>query len=450
MKIRTRLTIYFSLLIMVVVIIRSLVLYYSIASYSERVFFERIKAKAVTTAQRRLYLQNVDSALLARIDKVQSDLLLNENISVYDSADREIYTNNDTINYNLSKELFDRIRDQDEIHYQEGRHKIVGFEYNLAGNRNIVIAGAEDQYGEALLQEMRYQLLLLALLSMGVVVVLGWNFAGRALAPIALIVKKVSTLSPIEKSERLDPPSEKDEIAALVTTFNDLFDKLEESFKLQKFFVANVSHEMNNPLAKIKSQIEVSLIQNRDKEAYREILESVLEDVNELIILMQDLMKFSKVSKDTLTYEDFRIDELLFEIRDSVLENNPFCQVDIILTDPPQSDKTFVVTANRPLITTAIKNVVDNACKYSTDHAVHLSLHLNKGKLELSIMDKGPGIDPEDLPYIFNIFYRSQHQSTIKGFGIGLALAQKIIKAHGFDIAISSELGKGTVFSILF
>jgi signal transduction histidine kinase len=448
MKIRTRLTIYFTLLIMVIVLVRSVIMYYSIQNYADKVFYERIRAKAVTTAQRLLYLQNVDSALLAKIDKTQADLMLNENIEVYDSSDHEIYTNNDTVTYHLTKDQFAQIRNEKELHLLQGKHKIVAFTYNLAGNKNIVVGGGEDQYGDALARQLRWTLIYLAAFSFIMVVIVGWIFAGQALAPIAIVVKKVTTLSPIEKSERLEPMSEKDEIAALVATFNDLFDKLEEAFKLQKFFVANVSHEMNNPLAKIKSQIEVSLIQNRDKEDYKKILKSVLEDVNEMIILMQDMMKFSKISKETLTYDEFRIDELLFEIRDNIIATSQLDKVDIELSNPPLNDREFIIKANKPLIATAIKNIINNACKYSPDHTAQLTLSIHEGRVIVSVTDHGPGISAEDLPYIFNIFFRSQSALSSKGFGIGLALAQRILKAHGYDIEPSSEPGRGTTFTI--
>lgn len=450
MKIKTRLWIYFMLLVMFIVSVSFITLYYSIYRSSEQNFYKRLKDKAVTTAQRRLYVKGLDSLLLAKIDKEERDLYKDENITVYDSLDREIYTNNDTVNYPLSKLLFDRIRVQSDTHYTMGKVTVVAFTYNLQGHKNIVIAGGENRSRDATLAELRRKLIYLFFMSIIMVGFAGWYFVSTALAPISQIIKNVATLSPIEHSERLPVMTEKDEIASLVNTFNELFDKLEDAFRLQKYFMANISHELNNPLTKIKSQIEVSLIQNREKEDYRDILISILEDVNELTILIQDMMKFSKVSQGNLVYESFRIDEMLFEVRDNILENTPEYQINISFTNPPNNDTALICNANKPLVITAIKNIVENACKYSPDHVAYLALIVREESIVLSVHDNGPGIPQEDLPHIFNLFYRSPSMESVKGYGIGLPLAQKIINAHGFSISVQSELGKGTTFFITF
>jgi signal transduction histidine kinase len=389
--------------------------------------------------------------MLKTIDQAQYDLLKNENISVYDSTDREIYTNNDTIYFPTSKELFENIRDKKEIRYTEGPYKIIAFCLPEHNDKIIVTAGAIDVQGEALLRQMRYILILTMVGSVLVTMVLGWFFVGGSLRPMSSIIQQVSTLSPVENSERLPAISENDEIAALVKTFNDLFDKLEESFNLQKNFVANVSHELNNPLTKIKSQLEVGLMQNRQNDAYREVMQSVLEDVNELIELIQGLLQFSRVSAQPfLASTPVRVDELLFDVRDQVLSNFPAYSVILNLTGLPQNESDLVFKMNKQLVTTALKNVIENACKYSPDSQANVNMSVNGKKIVLSINDKGPGIPPEDLPHIFELFYRSSSMESVKGYGIGLALAQRILQTHGFGINVSSEQGKGTTFIITF
>ncbi len=450
MKIKTRLWVYFMLLVMFIVGVSFLILYYSIYHSTEVNFYKRLKAKAITTAQRRLYIKEVDSLLLAKIDKEGRDVYKDENISVYDSVDREIYTNNDTVYYPMSTNFFEKIRSENELRYTIGNVKILAFTYNIMGHKNIVIAGGENKNREATLADLRMTLTYLFFTAMFMVGMAGWYFVSRALAPINIIIKKVINLSPIEHSERLTAQNENDEIGALVNTFNELFDKLEESFKLQKYFMANISHELNNPLTKIKSQIEVCLMQERQKEDYSMILTSILEDVNELTVLIQDMMKFSKISQGNLVYEPFRIDEMLFEVRDSILANSPEYQININFTNPPNNDTALICNANKPLIVTAIKNIVENACKYSPDHTAFMALMIRDGYIVLSVHDNGPGIPPRDIEHIFDLFYRSPSMEFVKGYGIGLPLAQKIIRAHGFNISVQSELGRGTTFFVTF
>ena len=294
-------------------------------------------------------------------------------------------------------------------------------------------------------------MLCIFLVSVLLVTIAGWFFVDKSLEPISSIIKKVVTLSPVEHSERLPVISEKDEISALITTFNDLFDKLEDSFRLQKNFIANVSHEINNPLTKIKSQIEVSLIQKRDHESYQQTMYSVLEDVNELIDLIQDLLRLSKLmAQSPIVYAPVRIDELLFDVRDALLEANPTNIINIEIPQVPQSEQDFIFSGNKHLLSVAFKNIIENACKFSKDKTAYVKLDITENSISASVTDSGPGIPSADLPHIFEVFYRSPSMEVVKGYGIGLALANRIVKAHHGVIKVDSVLGVGSTFTIQF
>jgi signal transduction histidine kinase len=451
MKIRSRLTLYFTALVTTLILTGSVITYFALYTYNQVEFHKHLYAKALTRAELLFNHRNIDSTVLRAIDRTKYDVLVNENIEIYDSLHREVYTNNDTVNFYPSAELLNKIREEKKIEYSQGPFEIIGFyEPDKFGNA-IIMAGATDKEGRALLKEVRLILITIFLASVILVLVMGWFFVSKSLEPISTIVRQVRTLSPVENSERLPSVSENDEIAYLISTFNHLFDKLEDSFKLQKNFVANVSHELNNPLTKIKSQIEVSLIQKRENESYRHTMHSILEDVNELITLVHDLMKFSRVSSESfIAHTPIRIDELLFEIRDTISEQIPEYNIYINFTNLPQSESHLIIYGNKQLLITAIKNIVDNACKYSKDKSASLNLVLEGEELSLSIADNGPGIPAADLPHIFELFYRASSMDSVKGFGIGLALAKRIFNAHQFAVKVQSAIGVGTAFIIKF
>ena len=192
------------------------------------------------------------------------------------------------------------------------------------------------------------------------VIVAGWLFVSQSLEPISSIISKVETLSPVERSERLPILTEKDEIAALIPhSFNLCCSiNLRIPSALQKNFVANVSHELKNPLTKIKSQVEVSLIQKRDNESYMLTMQSILEDVNELIDLIQDLLQFSRLAPEyIIAHTPIRVDDLLGEIRDMVVAHFPSYKVVINFPNLHPSDRHYLFYANKPLIMTAIKHL---------------------------------------------------------------------------------------------
>ncbi len=451
MKIQNRLTIYFAALVVILFTGRSAVNYTSVRNYTEKRFYERLQERAMTTADRLLKVNRIDSSLLKEIDLSQYDALAGENISIYDSTFKEIYSSNDTIFFATSPGLFQSIRDNKYLRYSEGPYKVLGIYYTGFPHGIYITAGAIDDDGTALLEHYRTTLLLTFLGSILVSIIMGWFFVGRVLKPIAAIVQSVATLSPVEHSERLPGLTEKDEIAKLVETFNRLFDKLEDSFKLQKGFVSNASHELFNPLTKIKTQLEVSLMQDRDGETYRQTMRSVLEDLNDLIIMVQDLLDFSKMQADyQVTHQPLRIDELLFDVRDHLLGQHPHYRIHIDFINPPQSEEWFIINANRQLLFTAIKNIVENACKFSPDNSASLNLVFNDAITSLTISDKGLGIPEKEIARIFEPFYRSSNSESVKGFGIGLALTHRILVAHNFAVKVQSVVGAGTTFTIQF
>lgn len=451
MTIQPRLTIYFTVLVMALVLVLSFISYVSIQSYSQEEFYSRLEEKARSTAGLLLKVNQIDSAILKSIDRSEFDLLSHENISIYNANFREIYSTNDSVYFKVSPGLFAEIRSKKYVRYREGDYKIVGLYLGNRGNDVVVTAGAIDVQGHILLRKVRTGLFITLVAAMLVTLIMGWFFVGRALHPITSIIQKVRNLSPVEHSERLLPLTEKDEIADLVLTFNGLFDKLEDSFHMQRGFVSNASHELFNPLTKIKSQLEVSLIQNRDNESYRETMYSVLEDLNDLILMIQDLLNFSRLQTNhVVAHSPLRIDELLFDIRNLVRQQYPDYHIHIHLTNPPQSDEQLIFYGNKQLLTTAIKNIVENACKYSPDKSAALDLVIENEAISLAVADRGPGIPADTLPFIFEPFYRSPGVGRIKGFGIGLALAHRILKAHKFAIKVESTIGQGTKFTIRF
>jgi signal transduction histidine kinase len=451
MRIRTRLTIYFTALVLLIISVRVIITYTSLSRYKENEFYHRLHAKAITTAILLLKVQNIDSALLKKIDRAQNDLLLGENISIYNSENREIYSNNDTLYYKVSDELFERIRSEGEIRYKEGPYKIIGFNYSDQYHNVVILAGAVDAESDAMLRHLLQIYAIEYLIFIFVITLAGWFFVGKSLEPIAAVILKTKVLSPVEKSERLPARKEKDEISSLIDTFNGLFDKLEESFKHQKNFTANASHELLNPLAKIKSQLQVSLIQNRNNESYRETIKSVLDDTEELIAMINDLLHFSKLeSYYRLSTTTFRIDELLFEVCDNIHISFPDYLIKIQFVNAPQNEGDLVINANQQLLSIAVKNIAENACKFSADKSAYVKLMIEDKILVLSITNYGSVIPQNELSSIFEPYYRSPSMESLKGFGIGLALAHRIFKAHKFPFSVQSSAEEGTTFTIRF
>jgi signal transduction histidine kinase len=266
------------------------------------------------------------------------------------------------------------------------------------------------------------------------------------------IADEVNEISATDFTRRINEGKGRDEWAYLATTLNQLLDRLQESFEMQRRFISNASHELSNPLTSISSQLEVSLQRKRDAEEYRLIIESVYQDVRQMNSLTQTLLQFAKASgsKGGLEIRPVRIDEILMRLPSEMAKLNRQYSVSLLFEELPQDENTLLVFGNEDLLLMALKNIVLNACKYSSDHRATIRLSISLDQINIMIEDKGIGIPETELEKIFQPFYRVHEQRAGEGFGLGLSLASRIIKLHNGYIKVQSELGKGTLFTVNF
>jgi signal transduction histidine kinase len=329
---------------------------------------------------------------------------------------------------------------------------VIGLYTKFPFTRAVVLMGAQDKVGEVNLINLLQLLIASFLIATIIVTLTGWIFAKRALRPISKVMNAVEGILPQNLHTRLDVPNQKDEIGRLITTFNNLLDRIETAFQMQKIFVANVSHELKNPLTKIRSQLEVSTLKDRSPEEYKITIHSVLEDIQELAQLSNTLLELAKVSEDhgDLLTETVRLDELLLDSRQMLIESNPKYSIDVDFDDLPEDDTWLEIAGNSTLLKTAFLNLMDNACKFSDDQSVKVVLRCSDSDIQLTFSDQGKGIPELDQNLVFQPFYRSENTANIRGYGIGLSLVNRIVKLHNGQISIKSNQPKGTIFILDF
>jgi signal transduction histidine kinase len=447
MTLRTKLTLLFSLLCTGILIISFGLVYYFSANYLQEEYLKRISDKAVTAAVLLLKVDAVDSSLLKTIDRSKQDNLHLENITVFDPEDKEIYTNNDTVFFRFTPALFREIRVNKEITYQEDSFDIVAFTFPHKDGEHMVIAGAYDVQRKQTLRQLRNMLLTLGLFLVALVTVVGWIYAGRALSPIKKVIRQIENISSTELSKRLEQHHTQDEIGTLITIFNNLLARLETAFTLQKTFVANVSHELKNPLTKITSQLEVTTLKYRSSEEYLTIINSVLDDVRELNHLSNSLLDLATLNEDqrSFTMSKVRLDEVLWDVRDKVLSVNKKFEVEFSLPTMPESESRFIVLGNPYLLRTAFINLVENACKFSPDGRAEIAMLWSDDDIVVRVLNRGAGVPRNVIAKVFQPFYRANPTSPVKGYGIGLPLAEKIFSIHNGQLELESVPNESTI-----
>jgi signal transduction histidine kinase len=166
--------------------------------------------------------------------------------------------------------------------------------------------------------------------------------------------------------------------------------------------------------------------------------------------LTQTLLEFARASgnKGGLDIDLVRIDEILMRIPSDLAKINSEYVVILNFDNMPENEERLLVFGNEALLFSAIKNIAVNACKYSENHEAIITLSISQNSIEIEIEDKGIGIPAEEIENIFQPFYRANRTTEGRGFGLGLSMADRIIKLHKGQIKVSSIVNKGTTFKI--
>jgi len=268
------------------------------------------------------------------------------------------------------------------------------------------------------------------------------------LSPLENITRAADQLDRADDLSRRVPydGTPEDEIGQLVGAINQTLERLEVLFTSQQRFIADVSHELRTPLTVIKGNVD---LMRRMKGFDAESLDSIDQEAGRLTRLVTDLLVLAKAEAGSLplTKSVLELDTLLMEVFNEmrVLAAN---KVRVKLTEIDQ----LQVSGDRDRLKQVFLNLVANAIQYTpAGGEVFLSLNRSGDNAKLIVRDTGPGIPAEDLPYIFERFYRAEKSRTrsgIGGFGLGLSIAHWIVEQHGGKIEVSSREGKGTTFAV--
>ncbi len=444
MQIRTRLTIQFTLLVSVIVLLAFAAIYYFRKYNLEEQFYYRLRQKALSTVELLVNQNEVNSETLKLIDQSNRDLLYKENVMLYTYRNEVYHQSNDSINFNLDRTILNQIRLNKELKIDKGEYKIYGLYYTNEGERMVSVAGAVDVADQLSMRALLRVMIYAFLLSVGLVAVVGWFFAGRALIPISTVIDEVQRIYPQNLSRRVNTQNEKDEIGRLTFTFNALLDRVEQAFRLQNMFISNVSHELKNPLTKIISQLEVTLLRERSSEEYRHTMASVLADSRDLSQLSNTLLELAKVSDQNQPFltSAVRMDEIVWDARDLLRTTHETYTIKVEFPADIEDESILTLNGNAYLLKVAVINLMENGCKFSVDHIVQVTVQPSETALKL-IFNNRSTIAQEEIGLIFQPFYRSQKSVRTSGYGIGLSLVDRIVKLHNGTIDVQS--GEGNV-----
>ena len=393
------------------VLIVSLIIVYLMSDHARHnAFRHTLRSEAITKAT--LFLEHrVDAETMQHIYLNNTQFINEVEVAVYTPDFEMLY--HDAAQHDIVKEtqqMISEICQQGEMDLVvEAGYQAIGILYE---GKYVVTAAAHDGYGEANMEALRHTLFIILIVSVVLMLVIGYILATMTIRPI------------------------------------------ERALNSQKMLVSNVSHELRTPLASIIGELDLAIQRQRTPGDYQQRIANALSDAHRMSGIIVGLLNMARAEydKSQIKMEPIRIDELVMEVREQLLRANPAFHINIEYDDSLMregSDECLLIQANHYLLALAFRNLIENNCKYSTDKTSSVTLFLDDGQPAISFVDHGIGMSSKDAASVCQPFFRAKTH-TVEGHGIGMALAQRIFTLHKGQLQVISKEGHGTTFWVKF
>jgi len=441
----------FTLLVTAIISLLTGSVYYFAKLERVEVFDKRLRSRAAYNAQLLTIMGDSAFVTLRRLDTANTVGTASRSIRVIADDGKVLYRFDmpNSPAFKVSPELLEQARTNGEVFFNVDTLEALAFHrVNPTRGFFVIVAGHDDD-GLERVETLNKILLISVVLGVFLTALVSLLFARQLLRPITDIIREVKDISSYDLSQRVRAGTGSDEMSQLGNTFNDLLGRLQESFAIQRRFISNASHELSTPLTSVSSQVEVVLQKDRSADEYKQVLFSVREDVTQMRLLTKSLLEIAKTgSQGGIELNEVRVDEVLMKVVADVKKLNTEYGVELDFGEFPEDEKDFVVFGNSELLYIAIKNLVENGCKYSPDKRSAVDLSFAWHKIYVKVVNQGAVIPADEIPQIFQPFYRGPGTANVRGFGLGLALAQRIIALHKGTIFVTSDSANGTNFTI--
>jgi len=269
----------------------------------------------------------------------------------------------------------------------------------------------------------------------------------RALRPLAEMKRSLERVRPDHLSERVEPAQWPRELQPMVTAFDGMLDRLEDSFTRLSQFSADLAHELRTPIGNMLGEAQVALTRERSSEEYRSVIESTAAECERLSGIIDNLLFLARAES-----AEQQIKRSLFDGRAALEKIVSFYQtaaedrhVDVACEGEGQ------ILGDQALFNRALSNLIDNALRFTSDGGnIRISIAARDSHTEVLVRDTGSGIASEHLPRVFDRFYRGDASRSSAGTGLGLALVKSIVDLHGGSARVQSEAGSGTAVTLIF
>ena len=447
MKVKTRLSLFCSLIFGVIFTIISILIYGLYYKNAEKAIYNDLEKTAHISALFYLEEDELSAKDFDKIRKQFEEIVSDSSYQVYNSQNEIIYG---IQSLDIQVSTLEKIRNNNHLSFSTDHFLCYGIFYADNQGNFVIIAKENREILDGQVNLLLWILIPLFLIGVIAIIILSRWVANIAYRPFSEVMSQVNNISTNNLDVQIKSPQTKDELQDLIDTFNDLLAKISETVVMQKYFVRYVSHEFKTPLASMLGNLDLFSLKDRSPAEYHQLSEKLMQQIFQMEEILDTLIIVSDLKKDERNIAETRIDDLIWEIIGKMKSLYPSSKILVNICIAPEDEALMLVKVDRTELLIALLNLIENAVKYSQKENVKIDITKENDILCLSITDKGIGIPLEQLPHISKPFYRADNTVNVQGSGIGLSLALRIFDKNKIKYEIKSGMNKGTKVDIYF
>lgn len=451
MLIRTRLIIAICLLFIVIMSSVSIWLYFSIEKYQRSEFSQQLADKAITIADIMFRNEQRGINFIAQLDKETRNNLYEERVFIFDESKTFVYGTVPYSNRYFSKTLFSKLEQRGEAKEYDNDNQVYGKLFQKGDKKLFVIISANDFYGTNTLINVRNVLVLITLIGILVLIFFVLVIVQKLTQPLYDLSDRIERLTENNLRQTIPLSQKGTEIAQLTESYNRMILRIADAFDNQKQFIQHASHELRTQLAVMLLELDSALLKTKEATAQKPFL-SLKEELEKLIELTNSLLMLSKLSNSNTEQHKIpavRVDEILFDVAKEEMRVHPDYKITIEVNNI-ESEELLSISANPVLLKLLIRNLMDNAYKYSEDKRLAIFVGIKEKQLSIQLLNGGKLIPKNEQEHLFTPLFRASNAAPSSGFGVGLSIAKKIADYHNASISYAISPEGLNVFEIQF
>jgi signal transduction histidine kinase len=429
----------FVLILTLVVSIALLSSFFIIYSLYERIqkqdFYKRLWAHAYNEYLTYYNIKDTDKATLDKFANYLPGSPINFHSTLLDGAYHVITTNPSTFNYKFDTTFLQKLKVLKEIDFSKDDIQGIGLYLNKDGKDAYLIATGYDKYALGRLSSLKFIMIVVAIGAILVIAMFTLYYVIVATKPLVNLSLQMRHITESNLKQRVDFGKgnvKYNEFVQIGTNFNNMLDRLEKAFQIQKNFVHHASHELRTPLATMLSQTESALRKELTPKEATRVLESLREDQQEMIDLTNSLLLLSQYENVhySSSWPKVRMDELVYEVIAAAQKMFAGINISFDFIKYPEKESYLFFPSNETLLRSAFRNLIKNAYLYSDDHHVFITMEVYSKGIYIHFENKGHVLSAEDKERMFLPFFRGENAQNKKGFGLGLSIVKRIGELH--------------------